>query len=167
MFKPAHSAVGCIVSPITSMSNVLTLDPDSYAALDLALDTGDFTYMRLGEGSIVEVVRVFGTLGGNMVEVARGQDGTLPRAFAANTDIVYCFCAAAVEHMIAAISPPNVLIQAADNSPIVVTELAANQYEIGMEPISISSPNGSIVVTGEFPDIELALDPSSTGCGCN
>ena len=167
MFKPVNGAVGCITAPISNVSNVFTVDPETYAKLQAALGVDDFTYMRLGEGTVVEVVRVFGVLAANTVEVDRAKDGTLPLAFPANTKLEYYFCAAAVEHMIAGISPPNILIQATPGSPIVVTELSVGQYEIGMEPVSISSPNGSIIVTGEFPSVQLSLDPSSTGCGCN
>lgn len=165
MFKPVQVALGCLAAPLSQMANVMSVDPDLYTQLGLSLSGDDFTYMKIGEGSIVEVIRVMPPSGG-VVPIIRGQDDTQPTAFALSTELSYCFCAAAVQHMIAEISPPVVDIQAQAGSGIVVDQLAVGQYEIGMEPVSVTSQNGSIVVTGQFPSIDLALDPSKTGCGC-
>lgn len=166
MFKPVNGAVGCIQAGINNVSNVLSIDGDTYAKLSNALTVDDHTYMQLGEGTLVEIVRVQQLLGASLVSVARGQDDSVPRAFPFNTKLQYVFCAAAVQDMINGVSPPTILIEAAAGSSIVVTELAVGQYEIGMEPVSIASSNGSVIITGEFPSLDLTLDPSKTGCGC-
>jgi hypothetical protein len=163
MFIPVHNALGYLESGVLSISNVLPVDPTLYAALVAALGVGgtDHTYLALGESPTMEVVKVI-EMSGGMAEVNRGEDGTTPIAYAANTPIRYLFTAAAARDIVQEQLPVNISLQGI--SPIVVTEITTNEFEVSLLPLALQSDDNSVLVVGAWPNISLAVNKANAGC---
>lgn len=165
MFKPAQLAIGSTIVSISSASNMLMLDNNLYNRLVEVLgeEGTDHTYLRLTAGIIREIVKIT-YLSGGAATIVRSQDGTDAEPFAAGTYVEYEFCSAAVTDMIASLPANDVTIT--HEAPVTVTVNSPNNFTIGLEPVSITSNNGTINVSGSFPTVDLTVNASTLGL-CN
>lgn len=165
MFKPAQLAIGTTVSSITISSNVVVFDTNLYNRLvDVLGENGsDHTYLQLSAGIIREIVRV-DNLDGGAATIARSRDGTDPAAFAPGTYVRYEFCSAAVTDMISALPANAVTINAI--APVIVTENSPNNFTVELQSVNIVSSNGTLNVSGTFPDVDLTVNTTTLGL-CN
>jgi hypothetical protein len=164
MFKPVPNAKGCIMSNISALSNTMEVDADSYAVLVAALGEGgvDHTYIRIGEAPLCEYIQVQ-QLNSGVAIINRGEDSTIPQAFPALTEYEYILTAAAIEDIVQeSMSPPSLSINGI--SPIVVTQLGSNNFEISVpEPVFNSSGN-TVDITGSFPNYDFNVVRGTNGC---
>lgn len=165
MFKPAQMAIGATVSSITVSSNVVVFDNNLYNRLvDVLGENGtDHTYLQLSAGIIREIVRV-DNLDGGAATIARSRDGTEAAAFAPGTYVRYEFCSAAVTDMMAAL--PSTTVQLTAEAPVTVVENGPNDFTVGFESVQILSTNGTINVSGTFPQLDISVNTTTLGL-CN
>lgn len=166
MFRPAHTAVGSLLSSLGSSSNVMQPDTALFVAVSTAIIApGDTTYLQIGEAPWTEVVRVTAFNAG-ILTIVRGIDGTLPGAFPAGTPVRYILAAEAVEAMIqaaiAALALPGSLTFQI-NAPNAV-DVVGNNVIFAIAPANITSPDGSVDVTGSGNSIGVSVARGAFGC---
>lgn len=161
MFKPLALAIGTLAAPINANATSAQVSPDLYNRIASVIgEAGEHTtYLQIGGFGYGEIVRVDAASMG-WLTIARGQDNTVPRYFAAATHVQYVFCAAAVEQMIAERMPEMPAIEAGQG--IAVESDAPNHFRIA-STVQIVSNNNSISVSGESPTFDLAVNPSAFG----
>lgn len=162
MFKPVHAAIGTLDASLTAVSNIMVADDNLTAALIGALTSGvDHTYVKIGDGAGVEVVKVAPT--GGVLAITRAQDGTTAGVWAVGTCVEYLLCSAAVTDMIdTEVSPNNISITG--SSPIVVEDLGSGAFEISIEDTVITSTDGTINITGTYPEFNIEIERGAFGC---
>lgn len=165
MFKTAYNANGLLSAPLANDSNTMLVPPAVSTYLANLLDfnvEGDFTYLKIGSDSVgYEVVMVINAAVGTL-EIVRAQDGTLAQAFAVNTPFRYELTAAAIADIVNdASSFPADLI---GDYPINVEQQDGGVWVISIAPLNLTSTNETVDVTGNYPDIDLAVSPNANGC---
>jgi hypothetical protein len=151
---------------MTSADN--SIEPDSFlfGQVSAALFTpGDVTYLAIGEAPSMEIVRVTGYTPGFLL-VTRGVDGTTARAFPAGTPVRYIMPAQAVLDMIQdaiAVLPLPSNLTFSINAPNAVQQMG-NNVDIVIAPTSVTSPDGSVDVTGGGFAVGVAVARGAFGC---
>lgn len=163
MFKAAPNVKGCITASIGPLSNVFLPDSESYAKLAEVLGEGgtDHTYIKLGEVPNAEYVRVTSTIAGTFI-VSRGVDNTDPQSYPALTEFEYVLTAAAMQDILSEVIPTDVQITGI--APVVVVELASNQFSISIPVPTFVSSDASVDVTGSFPNFDINVVRGANGC---
>lgn len=165
MFVPAPNACGCLLVAAQPLDNVMTVDSGLYQILESTLGImGDnHTYLKVGVAPDSEYIRVVMVSSiPNQVVVDRGIDGTLPRGHAANSYIEYILAAESVRDIVGEATVTGITIDAV--SPIHVDNALPNKYTISIDPLKLSSNNKTILATGEYPNIDLAVNPINGCC---
>lgn len=166
MFRPAHAAVGTLTTSLGASGNVMVPDAQLFAAVSAAIiNVGDTTYLQVGEAPWVEIVRVDGFNAGVFL-ITRAIDGTLLSAFPAGTPVRYVMAAEAVSVMIQDVVdllalPANLVF--AINAPNSVS-VAGSNVNINIVPTSVTSPDGTIDVTGSGSAIGVSVVRGAFGC---
>lgn len=165
MFKPASFAQGMLSAPLSASATAMLLTTDLYNKLVAAIGegSGDTTYLVLGTPAYGEVVRVDG-LSGGVATITRARDGTTAKSFGAATSVEYYFCSAAMQDMLNAAALPNLTLTA--GSGVTIQNPQTGHYTIAVAPLNISSTDGSVVPSGTYPNINLAVNPNKFGL-CN
>lgn len=163
MFKPANNAKGCLTADVLSVSNVFAVDATLYNALSAVLGVGgtDHTYLKLGVWPNIEVVKVQ-QLSGGALTVERARDGTIAAGFSTGTELVYDFCSAAARDI--AQESLGTVVTLTGTAPIVVTQIATNNFNVSLTPLALTSDDDSVLVVGAWPNIALSVNKSDTGC---
>lgn len=165
MFTPTPNACGTLMFAIDSMTNVITVDGGLYARLASVLGTEgpDHTYLKIGDAPVVEYMRVqyVSSIAGQIV-VDRGIDGSGPKAHAAGAYLDYILTAAAVQDIMDIGQGLEVALTV--DAPLQVDTSVTNQFHLSLDPLNLTSPNGSVDIVGDWPDIELAVNPNRQGC---
>ena len=163
MFKPVVNAIGVLTAPIDAASTIIEVTGAVLSALTAIIGLGDidYTYLEMGTAPTKEVIRVTGVYA-TYITVTRAQDGTIARAFAEGAPIYYTLTASAVTDLITAIVAPQVSISV--DAPLTIEVLGINEFNLGMEPLTVTSENNSLLITGQYPNIDLVTNPNSNGC---
>lgn len=162
MFKPIGLAYGTLATDITAASVTIILSPDLYNKIAEVLgeDSGDITYLLIGDPSRGEIVRVENLYDG-LVTVSRARDGTTAKSFNLGTSVQYYFCASAVRDMLEEQTPPTIEIYGQNG--LTVDNPSPGKFYISGQQINIESSNGTVIVGGGYPNYDLAVDPSAFG----
>lgn len=163
MFVPVQNAVGQLTAPISSVANIISVDPGLIALLadKLGYNGTDHTYLLVGEAPLCEMLKVIEVNAASIV-VTRGQDVTVPLDFTAGTPLRYVLAASAVADMVQAIAGAPVQIDA--NYPLSVETAGEGEYTISIENLQLVSAEDSISITGSYPLIEIDVNPQYLGC---
>lgn len=165
MFTPVPNACGSVLITVQMLDNVITVDPGLYQRLEDALGImgSNHTYLKVGTYPYIEYIRVTSVSGiPNQIVVERAIDNTLPQIHAANTAIEYVLAAQAVQDMVDAASMATLSLTG--QYPVIVDQSAANAFGISLAPVSLTSENGSIIISGTFPEMGIVVNPTNNGC---
>ena len=160
-FKALYGLAGYLNAPLTAVSTAIVLDDNTMATLRYALNNGaNYTYLIVKTATTYEVL-LTESFAGNMINIARGQDGTTAQAFPLNTDVEFCMGDAAIAAMIneRALGQINLT----GSGIVTVTKTGTNTYQVSAPPISIVSESTNILVGGGFPNFALSA-PVINGC---
>lgn len=160
MFKPAHGICGILTAEASSIANILAIDANSIGKLETILGSGDWTYLRIDMGAYVEVVRVAG-VGTSSVVVDRGIDGTSAAVHAKGATIEYILTAQAVLDMTQQSDSAGNTIVA--QLPLHATT-DAGITTISIDPLALTSDDGSLEVVGTYPKLSISIDRTKTNC---
>lgn len=167
MFKPLQGASGTLVQPLGSADNIMYVDPQliAYVYAGLGAGDGNHTFLLIEQAGIAEAVKVM-DFGPYALIVERGKDGSQPRNFIPGATIRYILTTEAVQGIVYdyvtslgldAVTTFDI------NAPHVVTKLG-NQVTLDIKSPNISSPDGSIDVTGTGLDIGVSIQRGAFGC---
>jgi hypothetical protein len=160
-FKALYGLVGTLAQPLTSVAGAIVLDDNTMAMLRCALTSGvDYTYLIVKTATTYEVLLTEAFVG-NMINVARAQDGTVAQAFVAGTDVEFCMGDAAIAAMISERALGQVNITG--SGIVTVTKTGTNTYQINAPAVTIVSESANVLVGGEFPNFILST-PVINGC---
>jgi hypothetical protein len=165
MFKSAFNAKGELLAHTTAMSNILQVSTELYNVLAGILGVGgtDHTYLKLGIAPSCEIVKVDSVSSTAFaLVVQRGQENTTPNTFAAFTPIEFALGEMAVRDMIQEINAPNFILNA--SAPLHAVQNATNDYTISIDDLALVSDDDSILVSGTYPNISLAVNSQHDGC---
>lgn len=167
MFKPAYNANGCLTAILTNTSNVLQVPPAvaSYVKNLLGPDQENWTYLKVGSDATgYEIICIIDATETTLVVDAggRGVDGTVAQTFAIDTPFRYELTALAIADIVDDAATFMTSLQG--ESPIYVTDNGNGQYVIGIYPLELTSQNETVVITGSYPSIDLAVSPKANGC---
>ena len=160
-FKALYGMTGSLAAPLTSVATAIM--PDDYLMCNLryALNNGaNYTYLIVKTLTTYEVL-LTESFAGNMINVARAQDGTTAQAFPQNAEIDFCMGDAAIAAMINERALGQLSLSG--SGIVTVTQTGTNSYQISAPPISIVSESSKILVGGGFPNFVLSA-PVIDGC---
>lgn len=163
MFKPAYDANGCITAPLINSSNTALVPTAVYNYLvNLLSDPEDWTYLKIGtQATGFEIVKVLTPMLGALV-IVRAQDGTTAHTFAVNTPFAYELTALAIADIVDNAS--SFAISISGVSPINVEDTGDGNWEVSIDPLLLTSNNDTVVITGDYPEFDLAVSPNANGC---
>lgn len=139
MFKPVHTIYGgSLQLGIVGSDLVMTPDADSFFAFVYALGAVDHTYVKLGTGRNIEVVKVTNPTSG-IVEIERAKDGTQARPWPAGTPMEYLFVSDAVTDMIAQNPLPTVITLTSDDGTVEIEDKGGYVYDLSVLPTTIEA----------------------------
>lgn len=165
MYKSAINASGFLLEDAAALANVISVSSNVYQRLAGILGTlgVDHTYMQLGDAPNAEIIRVkqVNNVSFELI-VDRAVEGTTAKAYPAATSIAYVLTENAIMDIINATIAPTLTITAM--APLVAEVVATNTYELSLTPLALGSNNESVLFTGTWPNIDLAVNPASNGC---
>lgn len=165
MFKPVQGATGELAQAASALDVILYVNADLANKLTTALSGGHHTYVLIEEVGSVEAVKVTAAdLFGLTVE--RAQDGSTAKAFSAGATVEYALVSAAVADLVddrlAELGIEGTL-NFVINEPHAVDKVD-DLVTITIQPMTITSPNGTIDVTGEGFTLGLDVERGAFGC---
>lgn len=165
MFKPALAATGELQAPIGVADTVLYVDIALANAVMTAIGLTDFTYLILEEAGKVEAVKVTAAEL-SFLTVERAKEGTTAQVFAAGATLRYELISEVVSDLVdarlAALGIEDTLTFTINSPHTVVREL--NEVGITIVPLTLTSEDGTIDITGESPNLDIAVQRGAFGC---
>lgn len=167
MFKPLQGVSGTLVQPAGAGDNIMYVDAQLAAWISAGLTpgAGNHTYLLIEQTGMSEAVKVMDFTPFALL-VERGKDGSSPKTFLEGATLKYILTAEAVgELVVEAINalPPEAVLQFSINAPHSV-ERVDEQVTINIQPPNITSPDGTIDVTGSGLDIGISIQRGAFGC---
>lgn len=161
MFKPVAFASGTLSATLSPTSNVMLVNAALYARLAeiLGLDGDHHTYLQLGANSYGEMVKVTQVSDG-LLTIARGQDGSEPKAFPFGAHVQYLFCASAAQDMLDMAVPPDIQIYGPDWLGITKEGPVTFRFE---PDAYFRSDDGSVTFSGSFPNYDFSVNGTHFG----
>lgn len=153
---------GWLEESISSASSLLPIDLDTLAILqaNVNFNAGEWTYLLITEGTLQEEVKVTG-ISSNYLVVERGASGSTPRAFTDTALVTNTVGSDGIRDIVAA-SPITSNVTVAGTGIAEVTN-TGDAYNVHVAPATVTGSDG-IVVTGSYPDFNVALEGGSGGC---
>lgn len=168
MFKPVQGATGLLAQAVGVLDTVLYVNADLGNKLAVALGTGlgNFTYVLVSELGVVEAMKVTAAdIYGLTVE--RAKDGSVARPFSVGAVVEYALVSEAVLDMIndrlQSLGDVNTLTFEI-NAPHTVVKDDTGLVTIDIKPMTITSPDGTIDVTGDGDSLGIAVKRGAFGC---
>ena len=162
-YVSVNGAEGAITTPLPAVGNsaVVTLSTALASFLQSRLSAGDWTYMGIGEGDALEVVKLYYSAS-SQFSIDRAQDGTYLNAHPASSLAKYLFVLEAVQD----ITPTESATVIAE-FPITVSNPIAGQFSVGLQAPNFINGDG-LSISGSWQDgYTFELVPSDIGCtGC-
>jgi hypothetical protein len=165
MFKPLQGVHGTLETALGQADNVMYVDAQLVADLTARMGIGNYTYLLIEQMDTAEAVLVSGfTSYGVLIE--RGKDGSVPITFLPGATIKYVLTSEAVGGMVSDYVNSlglDAVTTFTINAPHTVDKMG-NEVTIDIKPPNISSPDGSIDVTGSGLDIGVSVQRGAFGC---
>jgi urease gamma subunit len=165
MFKPVQGAAGELAQVASTADLVIYVNSDLASKITTALAGVHHTYIVVSEVGVVEAMKVTSAdLFGLVVE--RAKDGTTAKTFNAGATVEYALTSDAVldivNERLAEIGVEDTLTFSI-NLPHAV-ERTGDNVDITIQPMTLTSPNSTIDITGSGFDIGLDVERGAFGC---
>jgi hypothetical protein len=152
---------GRVCEPVNPGDNVIVVDPALAGVIAFRILAGDSTFFSISTATLSELVKVNGTLGGNMLVVERAQALTQALSFPIGATLAFEVTSEAILGNMGAIPAIGITGTGAAE----VTNPTINQWGVFVPVVTIApAVNSPIEVLGTFPNFQLALQ-ARDGCG--
>jgi flagellar hook protein FlgE len=161
---------GMLTADISAATTLIPVDADTLSIINSSVNfgAGEWTYLTLSNDIYSEEVKVIGTQT-TYLTVVRAQSGSTAQTFgAANTTIYDRVGAQAILDLIAA-NPAPVDVDVVGTGLATVTSATSGgttTYTLNVAPPSFSGEGGNTVL-GLWPNLIIAYEGSTEGCGCS
>lgn len=156
---------GTLTVDISAATTLIPCDANTYSILSANVNFagGDWTYLVLDNGIYSEEAKVTNISNGYLI-VTRACSGSTAHTFSAsNTSIYDRVGADAIKDIINANPSPSELT--VTGTGLASTETVGNAVTINVPAAQFTGSNG-ISIQGNWPNIEIAYEGATEGCGC-
>lgn len=154
MVKSVPNFKSYTVGAIGTGATVIAIDQAGADLLKARLAAGDWTYASIEQGDTYEVVKIT-SVALNLIAVVRGIDGTPASSFLTGALIKHIIAQATITDVVQEEELNGILLTG--TGAAVVTKLAANSYNIHVEPMNLISGDDDIEVTSAHPNYVISI----------
>lgn len=163
MIRKYHGLEGKLVAPVAADSSVLAISTFAATRISQTFINGqDAAFLTISSGPVMEVVRLL-SVDGNILSVARGEEGTTPSPFPLGADIGYVVTGAEVfEEYINEGGNVGALNFSATGL-IELDDTVPGAYAFHVDPPTIQGRNG-VEVIGDWPTLAIGYSAGGDCC---